>query len=346
MPRTIDIRQFLNLCEEIPVADVRSPAEFCQGHIPGAVNIPLFNDLERATIGTLYKNEGNYRAILEGLDIAGPKMSAFVKEAKNRAVNNQLIVHCWRGGMRSASMAWLFETAAIDCQILEGGYKSYRSSFRNFIKQPFKFIILGGLTGSGKSEILREIEHKGRQVIDLEKLANHKGSAFGWLGQGEQPTNEQFQNNLYRQLLKFDLSKPIWIEDESKTIGNIYLPDDFYNQMKGARVIQIEVPKEERIKRLVEEYSIYSKDELLFSLDKIKKKFGNQNIVPATNAILERNYEEAAKIILQYYDRTYLFGLSKRNDLEISKLSFETIDPAKNAEIILNFSNLHYSQNN
>lgn len=338
MPELIDVLKYLNDFRDIPLIDVRSPSEFRQGHIPGAISIPLFNDNERAEVGTIYKQKGNFSAVLRGLDIVGPKMSDMVTRAKELAQQNQLAVHCWRGGMRSTSMAWLFEAAGMNCFVLRGGYKSYRTALRNCLRKPRKLIILGGMTGSGKSDILRKIHATGHQVIDLETLANHKGSAFGGLGRGQQPTTEQFENNLFEQIRKFDPDNTIWIEDESKKIGSVFVPDELFFQMREAKVIKIIVPLKERIKRLVSEYSCFSNDELLESLEKIKKRFGAQNLQPAADAILNSDFEQAASLILQYYDRTYTHGLSKREQNEILELNLDSIDPEMNAQAIIRFA--------
>lgn len=340
MPKLIDAEFYLNECSNIPLVDVRSPSEFSRGNIPGAVNIPLFSDSERETVGIIYKKEGNYKAVLKGLDIVGPKLSKLAEEARRIATGNQLAVHCWRGGMRSSSMAWLFETAGISCMIIKGGYKSYRTSFRNLIKRDFKLRILGGMTGSGKSEILRAIEQLGEQVIDLEKLANHKGSAFGGIGQGNQPTTEQFENDLYSQIRKFNLNKTIWLEDESKTIGSVHIPDEIFNKMREAPVVQIEVPINERVKRLVHDYAEFPKEELVYSLERIQKRFGNQHFQTAYEAILSGNFENAAALILEYYDRTYLYGLSKRDAESILQLHLKSIDPLQNAKEVLQLSGI------
>src|SRR5512145_3233013 len=179
--RRTDIKDFLELAGTIPVVDVRSPSEFKHGHIPGAINIPLFDDKEREIVGTEYSKEGRARAILTGLQLSGPSMHTRLDQALKIAKNRKLLVHCWRGGMRSEAMAWLFSLGNIDTEVLEGGYKAYRRFVLETLSSPRKLIILGGLTGSGKTDILKYLSEAGRQVIDLERLANHKGSAFGSL---------------------------------------------------------------------------------------------------------------------------------------------------------------------
>jgi len=227
---------FLALAKETPVIDVRSPSEFVAGHIPGALNIPLFDDAERAAVGTLYKNEGRIPAILEGLRLSGPAMEGKLRAALSVAREGKLLVHCWRGGMRSEAMAWLFAQGGIATEILEGGYKSYRNYILENLGSRRKMIVLGGMTGSSKTHILRYLKRLGEQVIDLEGLANHKGSAFGSLGQLPQPTTEHFANLLFHEWKELDDRRPLWVEDESRNIGSVFMPENFYLNMQDTPV--------------------------------------------------------------------------------------------------------------
>jgi tRNA 2-selenouridine synthase len=331
----MDIRDFLDESSLVPVIDVRSPGEFSRGHIPGAINIPLFDDQERAKVGTLYKHEGRHPAILEGLDIAGRKMSEMAEQARQASVNNQLLVYCWRGGMRSESMAWLFETAGIECKLLKGGYKSYRSFLRESLSFPFKIMVLGGMTGSGKTDILQSMADQGQQVVHLEKLASHKGSAFGGIGQAQQPSTESFENQLFTEIRKLNPEKLLWLEDESKTIGSVHIPDELFAQMRAAPLIRIDVAVRERVSRLVDGYACYPKKDLLQALERIRKRFGNQLFLPAKDAIESGNFRLAAELILEYYDRTYLYGLSKRNSNKVFPLSLKAFNPPDNAGKII-----------
>ena len=198
--KNLNVPDFLSLSSTIPVIDVRSPSEYKAGHIPGAYNIPLFDDKEREIVGTLYKKEGRSKATLKGLQLTGPSMHSKLETALKLAKDNKLLVHCWRGGMRSEAMAWLFSLGDIDTQILDGGYKSYRHFIIDRLSEKRKYIVLGGLTGSGKTEILNYMKNTGHQVVDLEGIACHKGSAFGSLGQSDQPSSEHFANLLYQEL--------------------------------------------------------------------------------------------------------------------------------------------------
>ena len=190
----VDIKRFLELSETTAIADVRSPSEFLAGHIPGAINIPLFDDKEREAVGIKYKKEGRIPAIIEGLKHSGPAMMSKLEQGLKASKNGSLLVHCWRGGMRSEAMAWLFSLGDLEIGLLEGGYKAYRHHVAESLGEKRKLIVLGGMTGSSKTHILRCLESIGQQVIDLELIANHKGSAFGALGQPPQPTTEHFAN--------------------------------------------------------------------------------------------------------------------------------------------------------
>jgi tRNA 2-selenouridine synthase len=317
------------------VIDVRSQAEFNSGHIPGAMNLPLFDNEERKEIGILYKNSGKQASILRGLDIVGPKMSVFVKTVLANFRGQEVYVHCWRGGMRSSSMAWLIETSGIQTFVLDGGYRSYRRFIRSELNKSQPIVVLGGKTGSGKSEILREMAKMGEQIIDLEKLANHRGSAFGALGQEKQPTTEQFENDLYFELTKLDRNQNIWLEDESRAIGNLSMPEPFFNRIRKANVIFIDVPKEIRVNRLVKDYAGFDPVSLKSAIMRIQKRLGGLNTKLALQAVDEKDFATAASILLDYYDKAYLKGLSNRDHNKVIPLEVSNGDPNKNAGLVL-----------
>lgn len=319
----LNLNDFLAQSHNRLLIDVRSEAEFAQGHIPGAVNMPLFSNEERAKVGTLYKQVGQREAMLLGLDIVGPKMSAMVKQVEGLTQDKEIFVHCWRGGMRSQSVAWLLSLFGYQAHTLQGGYKGFRSWVLSYLGQPFPLRVLGGLTGSGKTFVLNELSNLGAQVIDLEALANHKGSAFGALGMGGQPSNEHFENSLATQLSHMDLSKCIWIEDESRGIGTVYIPNLFFLQLQQAPMCFMEVPFSRRVTALVQEYGKHPKEALGMALSQVKKRMGGLIYQQAMSALEEGNLTQVAEIALAYYDKSYFYALTRRGeDLPKGKISF------------------------
>jgi tRNA 2-selenouridine synthase len=331
----VGIEKFLQLAERITVCDVRSPSEFSGGHIPGAINIPIFSDKERESVGIRYKKEGRIPAISVGLDLAGPHMSFKLKRAFEIASDNQLLVHCWRGGMRSEAMAWLFSLAGINVYVLEGGYKSYRHYILGKLSEKRKLIILGGLTGSSKTHILNHLKELGKQVIDMEGLANHKGSAFGALGQMPQPTTEHFANILYNEWNKTDPGIPLWLEDESRNIGTVFLPEILYENMQKAPAVILMMDISTRMPRLIDEYSKFSKEALKTSILKINKRLGGNNTMDAISAVESDNFARAIEITLSYYDKAYMFGLGRKSPERIIIVKTETDNIKENAVKIL-----------
>ena len=338
MSNILSAEAFLKKAETIPVVDVRTPAEFEQGHIPGAINLPIFTNEERALVGTKYKRSSKESAVILGLELVGPKLAVFVKRAKKIAPGREILIHCWRGGMRSGSMAWLFSTAGFKAEILEGGYKGYRKYIRNRFADKANIVVVGGMTGSGKTEVLHELVKLNKQVLDLEGVAHHKGSAFGALGQVDQPTNEQYENDLYEAWKKFDLNQTIWIEDESNAVGSVRINDPLFEQMRNAPVIKMEVPKEERIKRLVLEYANFEVETLKDIVRKIERRLGGQHVKRAFECLDQGDFAAVADITLNYYDKAYSYGLETRGDQPIHPLELEKDDPVENAKKILEFS--------
>jgi tRNA 2-selenouridine synthase len=247
------------------------------------------------------------------------------------------MVHCWRGGMRSGSMAWLFETAGFKVYLLKGGYKAYRAYIRQQFTEKSKLIVLGGMTGSGKTEILHEMKKQGAQVLDLEGIAHHKGSVFGALGQNNQPTNENFENLLAKVWLELDSDQPIWVEDESKSIGSVWINDALFQRMRQTVVIKMHIPKSERIKRLVNEYACFDPNVLAQLISKIEKRLGGQNVKLAYECLKIRDYATVADITLTYYDKAYRHGLEKREGQTVHHFYLEKDAPEENAQKVLEF---------
>ncbi len=342
----ITITEFLEQRHTIPVFDVRSPGEYAHAHIPGAMSLPLFSDEERKVVGTAYKQQSREHAIKIGLDYFGVKMRKMVEEVETKLTGHKdkrIIVHCWRGGMRSAGVAWLLDLYGFKVSTLVGGYKSYRKWVHMQFEQDYPFHIIGGYTGSGKTLVLQELNNTGNRMLDLEDIAKHKGSAFGAIKGVPQPTQEMFENLLGEQLAVLDKTdtSPIWLEDESQRIGNINLPVPFWRTMREAPVFFLEVPFEERLKHIVEEYAIIDNDTLISAVNRIQKRLGGLETKTTIQCIEDNDITGAFRILLKYYDKHYKKALDKRNnpDVEIEKVECADINEKTNTDKLLKWKN-------
>lgn len=335
-PKVITIAEYYQSYTKIPIIDVRSPSEFSKGHIHNAHSIPLFSDEERAVVGTAYTRQSKEIAINIGLKYVKPKLQKFIDESKKVAPSGKVIIHCWRGGMRSASFAQhLLDNGFTEVYKIEGGYKAFRNHVLNFFEQKFHLNIVGGYTGSGKTKILEVLRESKHQVVDLEGIANHRGSAFGGINMGKQTAVEQFEINLFEIMRYFDLTQNIWIEDESHNIGSVVIPMSLFIQMKDQQTYFLNIPREERAKYLVDEYANLDKKELAFSIDRIKKRLGFDQAKIALEYLEKNDFFNVAMITLRYYDKFYLRGLSKHNQANVQELKLETINHTDNANRLL-----------
>lgn len=341
MPAYIQPAQALQQLTKVVLLDVRTPAEFAESHIPGAKNLPLFDNDERAEVGTLYKQVDPRAAFLKGLELVGPKMRRLVEQTDEWAHGNRILVHCWRGGQRSSSVAWLLELSGYEVQVIKGGYKAYR----RFVQQQLSGFqaplrIVGGPTGAGKTEVLYELAKQGEQIIDLEGLANHKGSSFGALGELPQPSVTQFENLLYEHLQTLDLRRRIWIEDESRMIGRVFLPEGLWAQMVEAPIYFLEVSLEARLDRLVKVYAGHDSDALVAAFQRIRKRLGGLRLQQATAALETKNYREAARLALAYYDKAYCHhSEERRSEQQKVNLPLPSDDPSEIATAIIDYAN-------
>lgn len=346
----LHIEQFLELAKHHPVIDVRSPGEYSHAHIPNAHSLPLFTDEERKVVGTTYKQQSREQAIKIGLDFFGPKMRKMVEDAESivrsresgansnsdaselQTQNSRLILlYCWRGGMRSAAVAWLLDVYGFKVYTLTGGYKKFRNYVLDTFKLPFQLNIIGGYTGSGKTELLRSLQQKGEKVIDLEGIANHKGSAFGNIGMPDQPSQEMFENLLATSFnevgsQRSEVGNPltsdvrlqtsgIWLEDESQRIGQINIPNDLWKNMRQSPVYFLDIPFEERLKHIVLEYGRLDPEKVIAAIDRISQKLGNLNAKMAISMLNEGKIAESFTILLKYYDKLYFKSLHNREGI-------------------------------
>lgn len=316
----IELEELLKLADKLPILDVRSPAEFAHAHIPNAISFPIFSNEERKLIGTAYKQQSREIAIKIGLDIFGKNLLKHVEAAEKISSDfnssKEMIVHCWRGGMRSAAMTWLLDLYGFKVNLLIGGYKSYRSWTLKQFEKDYQLFIVGGYTGGNKTGIIQELKKQKEAAIDLEDLAKHKGSAFGNLEGIPQPSQEQFENNLALELHQQNRMYPnkhIWLEGESQRIGNINIPASFYTSMKKAPYFFMDIPFEERLLHILEIYGKYKKENLIDATERIRKKLGGLEASHAIEAIQQDDLKSAFKILLLYYDRLYLRGVAKTN---------------------------------
>jgi tRNA 2-selenouridine synthase len=313
---SLTLENFWTLREQLPLVDARSEGEFAQSHIPGAINIPILNNAERIQVGTLYKQAGPEKATLKGFELVGPRFHLIQREALRNFPNKKVMLYCWRGGMRSQILSWLLTQVGFEVYRLAGGYKTYRTFTFNEVRKPYPLLVLGGKTGAAKTVLLQKLKERGEQVVDLEGLANHKGSSFGAIGLPGQPTVEQFENLLAEQLRKIQPDRAIWVENESRRIGRIILPDPFFLQMTQSPRIEIEKTDTERIAHIAREYAGLDQVELTDAVLRLQKRLGGDRTNQAVEAIQANQPEIWIPILLQYYDKTYSYDLARH---EVSK---------------------------
>lgn len=333
--QSIELSNFLELSAKFPVLDVRSPGEYAHAHIPGAYSLPLFTDQERAQVGTAYKQQSREQAIKIGLDFYGPKMRAMVEQVE-ALKSDTVLVHCWRGGMRSAGVAWLLDLYGFKVFTLLGGYKTYRQYIVESFQLPASIKILAGYTGSAKTAVLEKLQRLGEPVINLEKLANHKGSAFGHIGLPTQPSQEMFENLLGTAIRSIG-SSTCWLEDESWRIGSLLIPQPYYQQMRMAPCYFVDIPFEERLNYIMQDYGTATKEELIQAVLKIQKRLGGLETKTAIGFLVENNIKEAFRILLQYYDKFYRKGLLSRpaDAPPVINLEAASVDPDRITQLLL-----------
>ena len=344
--KRVGLAEFLTLAKTHPVLDVRSPGEYLHAHIPGAQSLPLFSDEERKVVGTAYKQQSKQVAIKIGLKYFGVKMVEMVETVEKSFTSKIVLVHCWRGGMRSAGVAWLLDLYGYQVYTLQGGYKTYRGWVLEQFEKDYPIQILGGYTGSGKTEVLKALAKKSECVIDLEGLAGHKGSAFGNMGLPPQPSQEMFENKLAQALSNtapiedIENSSPtcIWMEDESQRIGTVNIPTVLYQKMRQKKVFFLDIPFESRLDYICIHYGKFPKEQLINAIIRIKKKLGGLETKTAINSLVEDDVRAAFLVLLQYYDKLYSKGLERnRENLTsiVTRVEAPVVDDQANAGLLL-----------
>lgn len=338
MINKITFEEYLQQDKDLVLFDVRTPAEFEKGHIPGAVNLPIFTNEERVEVGTTFKQVGREAAILLGFDLTGPKWRSYIEQALQITPGKKVCLHCWRGGMRSGVMAWVLDLFGFEVSLIQDGYKKYRNWVLQQFEKEYPLSVLGGMTGSRKTLILNIMKQKGAQVIDLEGLAKHQGSVYGSMNRMVQPSQEQFENNLADLLYHMNPDEKIWLEDESGRIGKIGIPRTFWQQMQSGTLIELQVSREQRVEFLVQEYGVLDKEFLIDATEHIQKRLGPEQTKKAIQAIKENMMEEFIQIILVYYDKTYKSCISKRDPKQSFSLEIKDNDLEKCADQIYDFA--------
>lgn len=331
------IASFLDDRENYILVDTRSEGEFAQGHIPGAVNIPVLNNEERKIVGTLYKQQGNQKAVIKGFELAGPRFSEMIAQVLRLAKNKPVMVYCWRGGMRSAIFSWLMDIAGMQVFRIKGGYKQYRRLTFNEVKKSRKIMLLAGITGCGKTQLLHRMANSDFQVLDIEGLAHHKGSVFGAIGQEPQPSVEQFENLMAEVLWKFNPEQPVWVESENQLIGKVIIPNEFKQLMNEAPLVEIIRNQEQRFEIIKAEYGDLPAEELVAATRKLEKRLGNLRMRDAIRAMEENQPEIWIPLLMDYYDSGYRHMLDK---IKKNKIATLDISAMKEEDLFNQLSNL------
>jgi tRNA 2-selenouridine synthase len=319
------------------VIDVRSPSEFSLDHVPGAVNCPVLDDEERARVGTLYKQVSSFDAKKEGAALVSKNIARHIDERfRGRGREWRPLVYCWRGGQRSASMAHVLREVGWAAATLEGGYRAYRREVLAQLEEfprKFRYRVLCGATGSGKSRLLEALAAGGAQVLDLERLACHRGSLLGEVPGEPQPPQKRFDSLVWAALKSFDPGVPVYVEAESKKIGQLQVPAGLLERMREGECVRLEVAAAERVRFLIEEYRHFLADPAALK-DKLKRLTALYG-----HAVIERWLAQAdsgawqtlvADLLVTHYDPSYLRATT-RNYLHYDsgrRLSLERLDEA------------------
>lgn len=315
------------------VIDVRSPGEFAEDHIPGAINLPVLSDAERERVGTLYKQVSSFEAKKVGAALVSRNIAHHLESHfAGKAKSYRPLIYCWRGGSRSGSMTHILQKIGFAATQLDGGYKAYRRHvIAELVRQPvlFDFRVVCAPTGSGKSRLLQALAREGAQVLDLEALARHRGSLLGALPDQPQPTQKSFESAIWNALTRLDPARPVFVESESKKIGALRVPDALIMAMRASPCIRLEVPLAARVQLLTEDYAHFLHDPALINnqLACLTELRGKDTVHTWQMLANQQAWDQlVATLLEQHYDPAYLKSLSNNYPTRPSDLSFSTAE--------------------
>ncbi|AXI00577.1 tRNA 2-selenouridine(34) synthase MnmH [Sporosarcina sp. PTS2304] len=331
MVRDITLTDALDLQKEHgqTLVDVRSPKEFKEATIPGSINIPIFNDEERAEVGTLYKQVGKEAAMDRGLVIFSQKLPAFIAEF--RKIDTPITVFCWRGGMRSKTAMTVLELMGIRSSRISGGIHTYRQWVIERLQENFapRLLVLNGYTGSGKTKILHKLMDDGYPVIDLEGMAGHRGSIFGQIG--VQPNNQKkFELLLADKLVEYANEPYVFIEGESKRIGQVHMPENLFKKKEQSPQWIIQLPVSVRVKEILSEYNPEKHPkQFLEAFSRIRKRI-HQPVAMQIQKDLESGYfaEAVEQLLIHYYDPQYEYSVARFTKISEHVIEVDTVQEA------------------
>ncbi|MEW6020504.1 MAG: tRNA 2-selenouridine(34) synthase MnmH [Pseudomonadota bacterium] len=299
------------------IIDVRSEGEFALDHIPGAINCPVLNNEERIRVGTVYKQIGSFEAKKLGAPIVAANIARHIQTLfADKPREWKPLVYCWRGGNRSGSIALIMAKIGWPVVQLEGGYKAYRAQVSTALENPpeVDFRVICGTTGSGKSRLLETLERVGAQVLDLERLAAHRGSVLGHLPHEPQPTQKMFESQIWDKLRHFDPNQPVFVESESKKVGNLRVPDAVMARMRASPCIAVNLSRPNRVRLLMEDYEHFARnaDALNGQLDHLVQLHGRAKI-DAWHALANEGAmpELVDQLLVEHYDPAYLRSIDR-----------------------------------
>ena len=324
---------FLNL--QAPCFDVRSPLEFADSAIPESHSLPLLSNEHRKAIGICYKQKGKEAAITLGYQLIYPISATFIEGVEKITDTKTIKLYCARGGLRSNKMAEFLSAQGYQVALLKGGYKAYRNYVLQHISCFKNIMILAGNTGCNKTGVLEALKQNGEQVLNLEDLANHKGSAFGAIGEAPQPSNTQFSNLIFDALQAYNPELRLWVESESITIGRIAIPIELWTNMQKANGIEIVLPLEERINFIVNTYGKHDLNTLASAIEKLSKRLGGQTTTALCELTLNNQLYPVVERLLQYYDSRYQNSKHKKNCQNYVKFELQSTHADTNCQLLL-----------